>query len=327
MAARASKALKLWRGLSLLWLVNLTLAYSFPSDTLYAITIWPPFVWAGFAFVLSLAGIRKHRTRGQLLILFAWLAFWIVMGEERKWLPARASEFYSSEAFRVVTLNCAGGSIEAAQEAFRREPWVLLLQESPSRKELERIKPAGWSLLSGPDTSILVEGTLQPIPLPKGTHNFVAGIAQLPGQEPLLLVSLRLQPPIFRLDYWSPGCWRAYAENRRSRRAELQEIARFLQPYTKQTKWVMVGGDYNTPPDTGIFAPYQGWLHEDTDSSGYTATNEFPMARIDQVWSSTGAIHARAFRTQNSDHRLVEVWYYPNPKQGSVQTSGDSAAP
>lgn len=307
------KGITIWRCLSLTWLLFLSAAYFWPTDALYAITIWPPFVWAGLAFVLSLAGFRRHRTRAQWLLLFAWFSFWTGFGEEKLWIPSRAFEFYDSESHKFVTLNCAGGSVEAAQEALDRNPAILLLQESPSRKELEKLADSGYSLISGPDASIMVDGKgrLDAIELPRGTSNFVAGVARLYNQEPILVVSLRLQPPIFRLDYWSPDCWQAYTENRERRRAEFAEIMRFIKPHAEKVKWVVIGGDFNTPPDSGTFAPLSGWLTDASRDSGYTATNEFPMARIDQIWTNIYCFSSRAYQTKNSDHRLVQTWHRP----------------
>lgn len=310
---RKPRAILIWRCLSFACLIFISAAYFWPSDALYAITIWPPFVWAGLAFVGALIGIRKNRTRSQLLLLTAWLFFWIGFGEERKWFQHSLFEPYSSEALRVVSLNCAGGTIEAAEEAFTHQPDILLLQESPSQKELGALVAREFgeegSLVAGPDASILVRGKLEAIELPRGTNNFVAAIAELPDLEPLLVVSLRLQPPVFRLDYWNPDCWRAYAENRRQRRQELSDIIDFLGQHRTEVKWVIIGGDFNNTPDKGVYSPLSNWLDPVSEDSGYTAINEFPMARIDQIWSNVSSFFSVAHKTRMSDHRLV-VWQF-----------------
>lgn len=310
---RKPKAIQIWRCLSLASLLFLSAAYFWPTDVLYAITIWPPFVWTGLAFVLTLAGLRRHPSLAQMFLLAGWMAFWIGFGEERLWLPIRIFAPSASEAKSVVSLNCAGGLVEAAAEAFKGRPSVILLQESPSSKELDKLAKAELgpdaSLMSGPDASIIVVGSLHPIPLPRGTNNFAAGIAKLNGIEPILVVSLRLQPPIFRLDYWSPECWRAYADNRANRVQELAVIIRFLKSQKLDYRWVIIGGDFNTPPDKVVFAELGEWLKPVTANSGYTATNEFPMARIDQIWSNLPGFYSIAEQTQNSDHRKV-TWRF-----------------
>jgi endonuclease/exonuclease/phosphatase (EEP) superfamily protein YafD len=76
---------------------------------------------------------------------------------------------------------------------------------------------------------------------------------------------------------------------------------------------LIIGGDFNTPPDRGTFAPLAEFADQASVDSGYTAINEFPMARIDQVWSrGIRSVRSRAIRTVNSDHRKVEVWFQPS---------------
>lgn len=305
------KGIKVWRCLSLLWLLFLSAAYFWPTDVLYAITIWPPFVWAGLAFVLSMAGLRSHRSRTQLVLLASWIAFWIVFGEEWKWVPARFAS-PPANAFEVISLNCAGGSVHAAREGLSSRPKIALLQESPSIKELEKLVKEVYGdsgeVVAGPDASIIVDGSLTPINLNFRQSNFIAALAEPTGLPPVLIVSLRLQPPIFRLDYWNPDCWKSYAENRRLRREELIEVTEYLKDLAPER--VIIGGDFNTPPDTGVFKPFDGWVSPATSNSGYSAVNEFPMARIDQVWAKGFSAHySRAERTTHSDHRIVRVWF------------------
>lgn len=257
-----------------------------------------------------MAGLRRHRTRSQLLLLGAWLVFWIVFGEERKWIPARLTS-PPDHAFEVISLNCAGGSIDAAREGLASRPKIALLQESPSSIELEKLVKEIYGdsgeVIAGPDASIVVDGTLTPINLNFRQNNFIAALAEPTGLPPVLIVSLRLQPPIFRLDYWNPDCWKSYAENRRLRREEFIEITEYLKDLAPER--VIIGGDFNTPPDTGVFEPFDGWVSAATSNSGYSAVNEFPMARIDQVWTKGfSALTSRAERTSNSDHRIVRVW-------------------
>lgn len=308
---RKLKGITVWRCLSLVWLLFLSAAYFWPTDNLYAITIWPPFVWAGLAFVLSMAGLRIHRSRAQLVLLAGWIAFWILFGEERKWIPARLIS-PQPHAFEVISLNCAGGSIDAAREGLATRPKIALLQESPSSKELEKlvkdIYGDSGKVIAGPDASIVIDGSLTPINLNFRQNNFIAALAEPTGLPPVLIVSLRLQPPIFRLDYGNPDCWKSYAENRRLRREEFIEITEYLKDLAPER--VIIGGDFNTPPDTGVFKPFDGWVSPASSNSGYTAVNEVPMARIDQVWTKGfSAQTSRAERTTHSDHRVVRVWF------------------
>ena len=215
-------------------------------------------------------------------------------------------------AARVITMNCSGGSVDAAREALAGAPDIALLQESPSQRELESIVRdlyghAG-AVVSGPDASIVVKGKIVDLNLNFGNTNFLAALIESDKLGSLLVVSLRLTPPVFRLDYWNPECWRAYAENRRIRREELLEVVEYVKDLVPDR--LIIGGDFNTPPDRGTFAPLATIADQASADSGYTAINEFPIARIDQVWSrGMSATRSRASRTQHSDHRKVEVWF------------------
>src|SRR5688572_28870708 len=98
--------MRIWRIIGLLWLLFLSAAYFWPSDSLYPITIWPPVVLAGMSIVLTLVGVRKKRTRFQLVLLGTWIAFWLAFGEEKHWLADRGP-FTDKPDLVVVTLNCA----------------------------------------------------------------------------------------------------------------------------------------------------------------------------------------------------------------------------
>lgn len=296
----------------------LACAYTWPIDALYAITIWPAFVWASIGMAVALIGARRHRNSLFWMVVGTWLAFWLGYGEERKWLPSRFAS-PPSEGLEVVSLNCAGGSIEAAREALASQPDLALLQESPSRPELEilvrEVYGEKGDVLVGVDASIVVRGKVVPISLNFGPTNFTVALVESEVLGRFLAVSLRLQPPVFRMDYWNPACWSEYAENRRLRRAEFEEMTDYVKDLAPEA--LIIGGDFNTPPDRVTFAPFDGWVMPATDDSGYTAVNEFPMARIDQIWTKGFAkFQSRAERTQHSDHRIVRVWLAPIPKPG-----------
>jgi len=298
---------------AILWLF-LTAAYLVRTDGLYAVTIWPAIVWTAVGLLLLLPGCRRNRSRQFWGLFVAWIVFFLGFAEEPLSLVHSLLPNSAKPVLTVVTLNCAGGDPRAAAEVAAYHPDIVFLQESPSAKEVEALakglygKRAQW--LHGVDASIIAScNRLEPIPLPKGTGNFVAARLKYDEGE-LVAVSLRLQPPIFRLDYWSPDCWDAYAENRRKRREEFREIANFLKEEVPGGP-VILAGDFNTPPDWRVTAPIAGRLTDAYAESGslwgYTAVNEFPLARIDQIWVSRNfkPIETTAFKTENSDHRLV----------------------
>lgn len=294
-----------------LWATTLICAYYWRSDALYAITIWPPFVWAGLGFVIGLIGVRRHRNRTQLALLGLWLAFWLGFGEEKRWLPSRLLPV-TQGTIEVVSLNCAGGSVDAAREALATKPAIALLQESPSQPELEALVREVYgdrgSVIAGIDASIVVEGKIEPINLNFKQSNLTLALVENDELGSLLVCALRLQPPVFRLDYWNPDCWKSYAENRRLRRQEFLEMAEWVKDLAPTR--LIIGGDFNTPPDRGTFSPFDGWVQPATVDSGYSAVNEFPMARIDQIWTlGFTPLRSRADRTVHSDHRIVRAWF------------------
>ncbi len=295
-------------------LVGLVVLYTTRVDALAALTIWPIWAWFLPAGLLLLMGVRRGRARNRLWVGLAWLAAWAAIGDEPLAITRAAVASSPSSSLRVVTLNCAGGNEEAAREAVNQPADVVLLQESPTQTALERIRRGlgkDWSLLAGVDGSILVHGRLTPVPLPRGTGDFVAAWARLRERSSeVLIVSLRLTPPVFRLDYWNPACWRDYAENRSIRRVEVRGIARFVASVKGQAPLILAG-DFNTPPDPSVTSPLDP-LARDTfriagRGWGATAVNDYPVVRIDQVWVSRGfePVQVYAKKTMNSDHRLV----------------------
>jgi len=121
------------------------------------------------------------------------------------------------------------------------------------------------------------------------------------------VVSLRLTPPIVRMDLWDPGCWREQSENRKIRREQLREITARLAP----DGLGIVGGDFNAPAGDAIFRLLSPGFRDSFAQAGRgwgnTALNEMPVSRVDQIWVSrsfrTAAAVAR--KTVHSDHRMV----------------------
>jgi vancomycin resistance protein VanJ len=338
-AESSKRLLRGYRAVLAVWLawgVLLSFAYLGRPDGLAGLFIWPAWIWIP---VLSPAGLfapRGKRLRTLLLGGVTWTVLALVFWPDwRAFLskgaldpgPVRAafaSARRKGEGMRIVSLNCGGGNIQAARDALRLDPDVLLLQESPSRKEVEALAKVAFGSAShavtGPDASIVCRWPLRAKALPTGTSNVVVAQADAPGLR-LAIASLRLSPPVLRLDYWNPECWRAYADNRRERRLELAELWTLVVSQVSADSLV-IGGDFNTPADRDVFAPlaathrdsFKGW-----DGAGYgaTAVNPFPlMVRIDQIWvpKSWDTLRSYAAPTGHSDHRLAvaEVVFDPS---------------
>lgn len=299
-----------WVSVVLLLLVSLL--YTFPLDNTFALWVWPAFVFAipGLMFSLFVKKWKVFLIAGWVLFSFAHVT------ETRTMFRAGYfSDLYHSKGIGVATLNCAGGSTEAAMEALETWANLILLQESPGKEDLVKAEFAIFEqiadIVSGPDASIIAMGKLEQVPMPKGTGNFVAARWTFyPNKEPYNVVSLRLTPPVMRIDLFDPSAWEAFARNRQTRREEVLEIARKLK--AANFKPDIIGGDFNTPPDHDILKPLTEGMADvfAVVGSGYGATcvNPYPcMVRIDHVYVSNRLKPERAqvIKTEHSDHRLV----------------------
>lgn len=304
------------------------LAYGIAPDFAYALTIWPCWVWAVVALWLLLIGIRRRPWRWTLASAFAWFLLSYLCNSEVRGLvrTIRPAAAFDYTGIRVSSLNCAGGNPAGIREAhLLHQPDVLLLQESPSEAEIRKVlkeygSTATYSLLAGPDASIIVFGSLEPVELPKGTTNFVCARARLDGHGlSAFIVSLRLAPPTLRFDYWNPVCWSAYAESKRRRRQELEEILEFIEGQDPGA-FVIIGGDFNTPPDPSIQgklrASYTDTFAQSGRGYGATAVAGFPMVRIDQIWfrGSYWTWKAGVVATPHSDHLMATASLAPMRK-------------
>lgn len=306
-------------GLSTLLWFALVLISLVQPDACAAVTVFP--VWAWLFPGLALAGVGwgfRGRRQGTILVS-AWCLFFLVAAEEPwsllRLLSSPDQATRAGQVVRVVSLNCAIGNPNAAREVARYRPDIVLLQESPSREAVETLARefcgAEGSVVSGPDASMLVRGTVVASALPPNQRaSFVQARVQLASGLLVEVLSARLVPAVFRLDLWSPDCWREQALNRRKRRAQVEAIVRRLEAIPESIP-VILGGDLNAPQGDAAFRSFSPRLHDTFREAGRgwgnTIINEFPILRIDQVWSSR-SLRARrviAAKTRFSDHRIV----------------------
>jgi len=284
--------------------------YTFRGDAIAAVTVWPAWTWS---FVGVLATLFSSRLRP---VLFAGWALFSLLFVEETWSFPRSFTAEPTSNLRIVTLNCAGGSILAAEEVIKHKPDVILLQESPSAKELEDFAlkvfgPAG-KVVRGPDASIISRGRMSQVDLGSAVNNCVAAVWSPSITRSLNLVSLRLQPPVMRVDLYNPDAWREFAQNRASRREEIKQLSQKLAAAGFRAD--VIGGDFNTPPDRGVLAPLTKGMTDAFGAAGVgygaTCVNPFPcLVRIDQVWtgSELKLRRARVVKTEQSDHRMLVV--------------------
>ncbi len=310
--------------LSLALLGILWLCYLGRFDFCAAMTVFPAWAWLIPGLLLagpeSWRGSRRWGAAGAGL----WLAFAVVwadtpMAPVRSFTATVSAEgerepFRPGGTLRIVVLNCATRP-ESAREVTPLDPDIVLLQESPRRQDTEELARQLYgpdaALVWGVDTSLLARGRIvaaEDSPV-KGSDFARARVRLASGAE-VEVLSLRLVPPPFSLDLWLPECWSDYAESRRKRRAQLQRILAQLDAVAPDVP-VIVGGDFNAPPGDAIFRLLRPRFADAFWSGGIgwgnTITNDRPVVRIDQVWTSDHfqpiAVFAR--KTLNSDHRMV----------------------
>lgn len=320
----ADRKAPVWRQTAIAVSTGLCLAvsacYWFQPDWLAAVTLVPPWFWLLPGLVLVRLGYRRDQRRRSAVVLVLWLFFAGVFIEEwrslvrfesaptAEWIAARGQ----GRAIRVVSLNCCLGSVKAAAEVAAYEPNIVLLQESPGREAVEELGRElfgeGGRVFWGCDTSILARGRVEPRPGDPSLP-FVHGVVTLPSGMEVDVVSLRLSPPVSRLDLWSPGFWRAHRDNRVKHRERIREVMDAIEE--SRATYVIVGGDFNAPAGDGAMTLLRSRLYDTFCRAGRgwgnTGTNEFPLFRVDQIWASRGlrAESVRARRTVHSDHRMV----------------------
>jgi endonuclease/exonuclease/phosphatase (EEP) superfamily protein YafD len=285
------------------------------------VTLVPAWCWLVPAVVLTGIGFRWRPRRWCLSVLTLWIGFAVLFVEEARtvfrlgnppsaaWQAARKQ----GRAVRVVSLNCLVANPLAAAEVAAYEPDIVLLQESPSREHLERLSRdlfgADGAFLWGGDTAILARGQLSPRRV-EGTLHFVHAAVELPSGFQADAISVRLHPPVFRLDFWMPGFWIDHRANRLKHRRQIQDLMDELRSVSASSP-LIIGGDFNSPPNDGALDGLRQRLCDTFLRAGRgwgnTGTNRLPLFRVDQIWAS-GSLHAEsvfARRTVHSDHRLV----------------------
>jgi vancomycin resistance protein VanJ len=308
---------------SLLLCVAVALAYLTRHDHVAAVTVFPPWVWClpGLAIIWF---ARRPARRLAIIAGVVWLVYLVAMidrpaalvGVFYREFPATSwSETPRERRIRVVSLNCGGGSTRAIAEVAAYDPDIVLLQESPGSfavgEAARELFGDAAGFISGIDTSIIVRGEVRPIdPTEPKNFHWVNATVQLADGPQLHVVSLRLEPPLVRIDLWSPDCWRAQTANRRVRRQQLAGVTARFKPADVSLP-LIVGGDFNAPPRDGIFELLRPRLRDAFDEAGLgwgnTITNVGPFTRIDQVWIDEHftATTVVARRTIHSDHRMV----------------------
>jgi hypothetical protein len=226
-----------------------------------------------------------------------------------EWQAARER----GRGIRIVSLNCGVGQSRSVEEVGSWKPDIVLLQESPGSERLEHLSKtlfgADGTFLHGGDVSLLTHGQIRPKFLNRASH-FVHAEIELPTGLKTYVISVRLAPPVFRLDFWTPGFWIDHRKKRIEHRDQILEIMEHVRAIPTSSH-LIVGGDFNSPPSDGALAPLQNRLLDTFRKAGRgwgaTGTNDYPLFRVDQIWVSQGwrPESVTAQKTVYSDHRMV----------------------
>lgn len=302
--------------------VGVWLCYWRQPDWLAPVTLVPAGFWLVPGLALAALGYNAFPRRWSVAAVALWVAYAVVMVEESHSLarsvvrPAAAdwnAARNGGRALRVVSLNCGTGNPRVIEDLAGWQPDIVLLQESPGREQLDQIARqlfgAEGGVLWSSDASIIAGGQVRPRSVRRGLH-FVQAEVELPTGLRAEVISLRLSPPVFRLDFWKRGFWSDHHDNRVRHRRQIQAIMRRIASVAPSTP-LIVGGDFNAPPRDGALVPMRKRLRDTFRRAGRgwgnTGTNSLPLFRVDQVWASP---HFRAMavssrKTLHSDHRLV----------------------
>ncbi|HEY3398478.1 MAG TPA: endonuclease/exonuclease/phosphatase family protein [Armatimonadota bacterium] len=309
--------------LSALLGVAIAAAYALRPVRLDSVTVFPLLVWAGVGVFVVLVALSRRTRQASLLALLIWTvvvgglaeepvsllrgALWRLSGGYQTTRPA--------EVLRVISLNCAGGQVAAAQEVLPYDPDVVLFQETPGRQELEQAFPAasGWQVNVGLDAAIAVRGTLAAQPLERADRMFLTVARAIPRRAPsvdLTVVSTHFAPRALSFQLWRPSVWIGDEQLVRHQASQMVEVRRYAESALARGP-VIVGGDFNSPGGAALFRPLRPHFRDCWAVAGQgwpdTITNDSPFSRIDQVWVSPEWEVVRQWveRTANSDHRMV----------------------
>jgi hypothetical protein len=299
----------------LVLLVVHTLFYALRPDFATLWTLFPYWLLGAPMLVLSFFCRRANQSqkRCRLALIMLWLVAILCMSDETPGL-LRWYKQPTSNALRIVSLNCSVGTPEAAREVGKYQPDLVLLQETPSRNDVKDLANELWPYQNdfawGVDGAILARGVVQPLKLPANVAVFATAARVAVEGDTFVAVSFRLNTPPFRVDFWNPSAWQALASHRRLQREQLRALKDSIHAL-EPNLLIIMADDCNAPGGDAIFRELQPDFRDAYNQGGAgwcnTFQNDFPILRIDQVWLSHiwNVDYYVVRRTKNSDHRMV----------------------
>lgn len=308
--------------LSIVLITSLSYCYVYRPDNFAALTFFPPWAWGLLGIVLA-GFTRSVHKRVYILLTLCWLVFIFCFAEEPKSLfrgliisDRNWDSIPIENKLRVVSLNCAGGNLKAMQEIIPYRPDVVLLQETPAKKEAvemlaQQLFGNDATIAYDIDTAIIIKGQLEHIYFPKPKNLFITQVyARLKSGIETEIICIRLEPPAININLLSSYCWKLHKEDRIDRRKQIAEITEQLDKLPKSIP-VILGGDFNVSADDSSLKNLKKYLQDTFHNGGigwgHTALNTVPLFRVDQIWASPYFKPLSVFsrKTEYSDHRMV----------------------
>lgn len=295
-------------------LAAVAIARFWSPDILAALILIPAWCWLvpGIASVV-VAKWAKRKALAKVLALI-WFVYALGAVEETRSL-LNLGTGQPDGRIRIVSLNCAN-TPKCLADIRGVNPDVVLLQEAPGDASLAEMTRElfgeSGSFLCGGDAAILARRAIEPKYIERAGH-FVAGTVSLPSGQTINCISLRLSPPPPHVDFWSSIFWTSHRDCRVEHRRQLEAVAA-VAVRMRQTAPNMpfaIGGDFNTTPGDRALAELRPAFRDAFFSSGAgiggTGTNDWPLFRVDQVWTNSKIrpIRTGAVKTVWSDHRMV----------------------
>jgi len=291
-------------------------------DSLAAITVYPTWSWALPGMAIAFAGLNRKYPKPFLCVTALWAVHMVALSEEPRSilrfgaLPTTEwnAALSRGRAIRIVSINCAGGNEKALAEVTPFNPDIVLVQETPSRRDVERVATAIFGNEAGSwvnfDAAIIARGRVVPIVLNPARGFFAQARVELKSGITVDVFSVHAMTPPFRLDLWNPASWQAYSENRKTQREQFGVITKQIGEIRPDAP-IVCGGDFNAMQGDPVAATMSPRLRDSFGEAGRgwgnTITNDTPGLRIDQVWISEQfkATTVYAHKTVESDHRMV----------------------
>lgn len=302
----------------------ISIAYALQPDSLAPVTMVPAWLWLAPIIVILVLFCRSKLRLWWRIFFGVSLLFTILFVEESRTLPigllrsqaVTRNQAENQDSIRVLSFNCAGAAHQRLNEILSYDADVILLQESPGDQAIQALAKAafgddGQAIWNG-DTSIVVRGKFRTLHRQVDKH-FVVVEAMLASGQTIGIVSLRLSPPVFRLDFWTSEFWSEHASTRKKHRGQIEEIMVTLQQQDANfdnQHWI-VGGDFNSVAGDGAFSAIEQRGFADSFAMaglgyGATGSNNSPLFRVDQIWyRGMTARSSTARKSKCSDHRIV----------------------